>query len=301
MNRKRIEQKITKSRRIYETVEIPKELSEIVEKSIEIGRKRKVISMKKKNYGRIAAATAAAIVLSFTAALNISETFAKAAFEIPIIGSISKVLTFRTYNTVDEDKEIHMEIPKIDETLQNESAEQLVIDVNKEIEKILEEYKQEAEQHISEYKQAFLDTGGTEEEFTQKNIKVDAGYEVKYESDEILSLVITANENWANAYGVQYFYNLDLKNGKYLTLKDLLGEEYIEKANESIKKQMKERMESDENLVYWDGSDGMEGFKTVDENTKFYINQNKNPVVVFEKYEVAPGAYGAQEFEIEKK
>lgn len=301
MNRKRIEQKITKSKRIYETVEIPKELSEIVEKSIEIGRKRKVIFMKKKNYGRIAAATAAAIVLSFTAALNISETFAKAAFEIPIIGSISKVLTFRTYNTIDEDKEIHMEIPKIDETLQNESAEQLVIDVNKEIEKILEEYKQEAEQHISEYKQAFLDTGGTEEEFTQKDIKVDAGYEVKYESDEILSLVITANENWANAYGVQYFYNLDLKNGKYLTLKDLLGEEYIEKANESIKKQMKEQMESDENLVYWDGSDGMEGFKTVDENTKFYINQNKNPVVVFEKYEVAPGAYGAQEFEIEKK
>ena len=45
----------------------------------------------------------------------------------------------------------------------------------------------------------------------KKGIKVDAGYEVKYETEDVLSLEITANENWASAYGIQYFYNLDLK------------------------------------------------------------------------------------------
>ena len=141
-------------------------------------------------------------------------------------------------------------------------------------------------------------TGGTEEEFTEKGIQVDVQYNVKYQSDTRLSLELIANENWCNAYNVQYFYNIDLKNEKTLTLEDILGEDYISIANESIREQMQKRMEDDENLVYWDGSDGIEGFTTVDENTKFYINEKGNPVVVFAPYEIAPGAFGAQEFEI---
>ena len=74
---------------------------------------------------------------------------------------------------------------------------------------------------------------------------------------------------------MQYFYNIDLKNEKTLTLEDILGEDYISIANESIREQMQKRMEDDENLVYWDGSDGIEGFTTVDENTKFYLNEKR--------------------------
>ena len=48
--------------------------------------------------------------------------------------------------------------------------------------------------------------------------------------------------------------------------------------------------------LFW--RDGIEGFTTVDENTKFYLNEKGNPVVVFAPYEIAPGAFGAQEFEI---
>ena len=44
----------------------------------------------------------------------------------------------------------------------------------------------------------------------------------------------------------------------------------------------------------------IDGFKTVDENTNFYINADGNPVVCFEKYEVSPGFMGVQEFVIEK-
>ena len=38
------------------------------------------------------------------------------------------------------------------------------------------------------------------EAFAEKGIKVDAGYEVKYETEDVLSLEITANENWASGY-----------------------------------------------------------------------------------------------------
>ena len=37
------------------------------------------------------------------------------------------------------------------------------------------------------------------------------------------------------------------------------------------------------------------------ENTKFYIGANGNPVIVFDKYEIAPGAFGIQEFEINRQ
>lgn len=232
---------------------------------------------------------------------NTSEAFAATAKQLPIIGAVSKVLTFRNYDTADGEKEIHVEIPEIQEESGNETSERLAADVNREIEKIMEEYKAGAEKRIAEYKEAFLATGGTEAEFAEKGIKVDAGYEVKYETEDILSLEVTANENWTSAYGIRYYYNLDLKNGKKITLKDLLGPDYVNRANESIHAQMKERMAQNPDLAYWDGSNGIDGFSTVDETTKFYIGRSGNPVIVFDKYEIAPGAFGAQKFEVARE
>ena len=63
-------------------------------------------------------------------------------------------------------------------------------------------------------------------------------------------------------------------------------------------------MAEDENNLYFGfgGDDTMQeaGFKTISDDTPFYINENGNPVIVFEKYEIAPGYMGYQEFEITK-
>jgi len=48
-------------------------------------------------------------------------------------------------------------------------------------------------------------------------------------------------------------------------------------------------------MQYW-----YEDSEGINENTKFYMNEAGNPVIVFEKYEIAPGAAGQQEFQIEK-
>lgn len=41
------------------------------------------------------------------------------------------------------------------------------------------------------------------------------------------------------------------------------------------------------------------GFTTVDETTKFYLNEEGKPVICFAKYEIAPGFMWDQKFVIE--
>ena len=59
-----------------------------------------------------------------------------------------------------------------------------------------------------------------------------------------------------------------------------------------------ENMEEKEGIAFWSKSEG--GFTGVTDKTVFYMNEKENPVIVFDKYEIAPGAYGKLEFEIDK-
>ena len=81
---------------------------------------------------------------------------------------------------------------------------------------------------------------------------------------------------------------------------DVLGSDYITIANESIINQMKARVAENSDYVYWGVTDEadseMTGFTSVDENTKFYLNDQGKVVICFDKYEVAPGFMGRQEF-----
>ena len=55
-------------------------------------------------------------------------------------------------------------------------------------------------------------------------------------------------------------------------------------------------MAADDEAVYFAPEDG--GFRSISEDQGFYINQQGHVVVVFLKYEIAPGCMGTQEFEI---
>lgn len=228
--------------------------------------------------------------------LNSSESFAKGVENIPFIGTVAKVLTIRSYEDSNEDRTIKAEVPQIEVESDNEEVKQAVVDINKEIEALVDEHIKEAETHITEYKEAFLETGGTEEEFTAKNIHANVDYEVKAQNDKMISIVITSYEDWSNAYTEQFFYTLDLSTGDVITLKDVLGDDYINKANDAIREEMKQRVKEDVDMTYFTEDEG--GFVSIDENTQFYVNEAGNPVVVFAKYEVAPGFMGIQEFEI---
>ncbi len=270
----------------YEETEIPAELSLRISEEIARADKRRRRGQILRRNLRAAAAAAAAVI--FTTALNTSTAFAESAGELPVIGAVARVLTFRSYEASDEDLHISVEIPTIEmiESDMNGAARS----VNQEILNLCEQYAQEARTRAQEYRKAFLETGGTEEEWAQHNIQIRVWYEVKSQTDRYLSLAVMGTENWTTAYSETRYYNLDLKDGKLLTLKDVLGENYKQIADEEIRRQMKERADS--------GSVYFEGFEGIDENTPFYLNESGNPVIVFDKYEIAPGSEGQQEFEI---
>ena len=95
-------------------------------------------------------------------------------------------------------------------------------------------------------------------------------------------------------YPLFWLFEFSLKDNSEITLEDLLGPDYINIANESIKAQIA----SDSSGLYFD--EEMGGFTTITPETNFYINEAGNPIIVFQKYEIAAGAAGMPEFEITK-
>lgn len=299
---------IEAARKIYESVPVPDELNkkmlEAVEKNRPGKEQERRIPMKQNNKKKhsiwkgCGIAVAACLVVAVVG-LNTSESFAMAAQELPVIGGLAKVLTVRTYETKEGNVDIEAEVPAIVPEEKEEVDEDFVVDINAEIEKIVADYTEKSQQMFQEYKEAFLETGGTEEEWNERMLEAKVQYEIKYQQDNLLSLVVTGWQSAFNFASESYYYNVDLKEGKNLTLQDLLGDDWVTMANEQIQAQIAERSK-DESNIFFDGSDGIEGFTTVDANTKFYINEAGNVVVVFAKYEIAPGYMGQQEFEIVK-
>ena len=169
--------------------------------------------------------------------------------------------------------------------------------MNQEIYDLCSQYADEAVERAREYKKAFMETGGTEEEWEAHDINIHVGYEIKAQTEAYLSFAVQGTENWSSAYSETKYYNIDLKDNKMVTLADVLGHDYARIADESILRQM-ENMEEKEGIAFWSKSEG--GFTGVTDKTVFYMNEKENPVIVFDKYEIAPGAYGKLEFEIDK-
>lgn len=278
----------------YDNIKIPEELHRRVEQEIEKSRAReKVIQLnRRKRWIRNTAAAAAAVCVAFTAALNTSTAFAEEAAQLPVIGTLARVLTFRNYETEKDGIGIAVEVPTID-MIQTETGIQ-VDEVNQQIYDLCRQYADEAVKRAEEYRKAFLDTGGTEEEWKAHKIQINVGYEIKSQTDQYLSFIVRGTENWSTAYSESRYYNIDVNTGKMVSLANFLGTDYIAAANESIRQQLSQRKEAGE--IFWTEEEG--GFSGITEDAKFYVNETGNPVIVFEKYEIAPGSSGEIEFEI---
>lgn len=292
--------KLEKMKERYDQITIPEELNVRVQQEIQKSRKQQ----DEKRYAgsrhrlkkviRNMGAAAAAVCILFIAALNANPVFAKEAGQLPVIGGLARILTFRSYETETDDIAVAVEIPTIE--MITEDTGITVDAVNQEILDRCSQYAKEAVLRAEEYRAAFLETGGTQQEWAEHKIQINVGYEIKQQSSEYLSFVVRGTESWTTAYSESEYYNLDLKTGEMVTLKDILGEDYVELADESIRGQIAERQKAGETFFAADAG----GFTGISEDVKFYINENNRPVIVFEKYEIAPGSSGEPEFEIAK-
>ena len=297
-------------KRTYEQIEIPGELQETMNRAVRsVDKKKSAARYRKRRMMRAArnlGVAAAAVLLCMTVGVNTNEVLAKELGQLPVIGSLVRVLTITSYHEEDGDHDITVNVPEIEvEETQTAGMSDADIEeaVNAQIQEIVDSHIAQAKEKFAEYKEAFFATGGTEEEWGGRTMDIDVDYEVKYQEGSVLSLELSTFEGWVAAQELRYYYNIDVAQNRELTLKDLLGGDYVNIANESIRQQMKERAAADENLVYWgvtETESGIDGFVSVDEDTDFYINADGNPVVCFGEYEIAPGFMGIQEFEIER-
>lgn len=291
----------------YESIEIPEKLNELVTRTIASQNKeelrmqyeKKKETKNKPLWKRYAAAAAVVILAAGTAGLNTSPAFAEEMSKVPVIGRLAQVLTFRSFQGNAEDVELHVNVPVV----QGANGKELPAKVNAQIQKITADYESRGKAEFAEYKKAFFETGGTEAEWADRTMDLYIDYDVKYFTDDILSLEITTAKSWVSADEERYYYNIDLAKDEPLTLEILLGEDYIDLCNRSITAQIEERMANDENAMFFgfgEDDDMIGGFQTIDANTPFYLNTEGEVVISFPEYTIAPGYMGIQEFVIAK-
>lgn len=271
----------------YDNTPIPEELSERVQAGIREGKAR--YRARRGRTVRRWGATAACFAV-LLAALNLSPTVAKAAAGVPVLGGLFQVLTFVDYDKTEDGIHYDVSAPQV------EAEGDLAERVNTAIQEKLDAHLAKAQQDWDDYREAFFATGGTEEEWAGREMDVIVNYEIKSQTDSRVSFVVTFAEGWVASVEERYYYNLDLAENRDLTLRDYLGEDWVETCNTSIKRQIADSVD-EEGFTYFFTPE-MGGFTTVDETTGFYVREDGTVVVCFPEYSIAAGAAGIPEFPI---
>lgn len=268
----------------YEKIEIPSELEFLVRKTIK--EQEKEMSRKKvSNHKGLIAAAAAGII--FIGGINTSAGMAYALSDLPVVGSIVKVLTFRNYEFNEGNFNAKIETPAID-------------GLESDIEGILN--KQYIEENKDLYNEFIKEVGELKEEgLDDAHMGLDAGYEVKADNDQLLVIGRYIVNTAASSSTTFKYDTIDKQNKILITLPSLFKDDsYVDLISENIKGQMQEQMQNDENVQYWleDEAMGDENFDRIKADQSFFINDQNQLVIAFDKYEVAPGYMGNPEFVI---
>ena len=272
----------------YKEIPIPDNLKKGVEESIMKGKKD---NMKKITFRftKVGTITAAAALIGIVILANSNPSIAYAMKKIPIIGAITDVVTFRTYQDKTKDFEANIKVPKIETDDKDKNIKKAAEEVNKSV----EEY---TDMLIEQYNADMKASEG------EGHYAVDTSYQVITNNDKIFTLRIDTVVAMGGSNSFSKFYHIDKESGNVITLKDLFKDDtdYITVISDNIKKQMKEQMEADELITYFleDEENSEWNFKEIKGDQNFYFNKSGEIVIVFDKYEVAPGFMGIVEFKI---
>ncbi|MCT4543161.1 MAG: RsiV family protein [Vallitalea sp.] len=230
---------------------------------------------------------AASICIVFVGLVNTNTVFAAKLLDIPVLSDLTHFVTIDKLALEDKYRQINIEIPSI-EGIQDTK-------VQEEINNILRE------RGIVVYDKACKEADKIKEKseeagfLTSMPVDVSQNYFLVRNNEEIMSFKVVTTEIGASAYETVDFYNIDLKNSKLLNLSDLFIEnyDYNKDINDEIIRIMKERVKNEDAAYFIDD------FKTINENTNFYINEENKLVLVFNEGEIAASFEGMPEFIID--
>lgn len=233
---------------------------------------------------RIASAAACFIFITLLLLPNVSVSYARALEKIPVIGEIVQVVSIRNYFYSDDMHEMDIDVPKI-EADNSDAADYINKDIDELTKTLVDRFYYD------------LESIGND---AHGSVYVD--YETVTDTDKWFTLKIRVHEAVGSSNTYFKFYHINKLNNKIVQLGDLAANEsFYDVLEKEIKRQMQIRMEEDSNLVYWsDDSIIGKDFVTLAPDNNFYFGENGDLVIVFDKYEVAPGYMGTPEFAIGK-
>ena len=245
-------------------------------------------------------AAAAGVVLVLFVLANTSKTVAMAMQQIPLLGEFVKLITIRDYQY--ENNRYAADITVGELVLEDISgAKGLDASVKAELEKTLAKINAEM-QKISE---DLLDT-------FEETVEAENGPFSTYVKGQLLPtteryVVVKLSCFTAAGSGIEwnYYYTVDLTNGKQIVLADLFadGADYIVPISENIIAQMRQQMAEDERKHFDVENDAFfaDLAEALRKRQAFYVNEWGNIVIGFDEGEVASMSMGSLEFEIDNE
>lgn len=260
----------------YKEIPIPLELNRVVYQALEKRNTKKVLY-------RWGVGVAAAVII-FTTSINVSPAFARTLADVPVVGDIVEVLTFKKITVDEGNYQADLDVPKVE--MDNEALEE---GLNS---KYLAESKALYEKFMSEMEaQKAIGEDG--------HLRVDSGFEIKTDTDHILSIGRYVEETQGSSMTTLHYDTIDKQKQLLVTLPSLFKDDtYIEAISANIKEQMKQQMVEDPSNKYWVDPSEPDAFTSISNDHDFYINAEHQLVISFDEYEVAPGYMGDVEFVI---
>jgi hypothetical protein len=276
----KMDHRLDKLKQHYSQVPIPDELDFIVRKAL--------IKSSKRRFQFKGLAAVGVALLMFIIGINISPPVARAFSSIPGVDQLVKVLTIKEYMVSDDSYNADIKVPAVT----NLTDKALELGLN---EKYLAENEALYDQFQKDMNQLKASGNG--------HLGVNAGYEVKTDTEDILVIARYVVNTVGSSSTKMKYDTIDKKNQVLLSLPMLFkDDEYIEKISENISQQMISRMKEDPGKIFWiekpDANIRVTPFKKIRADQNFYINSKNQLVISFDKYEVAPGYMGIQEFVI---
>lgn len=276
--------KYIKSMASEENTDIPDSVKNKIEETLAALPEKNIHIKKTKILPRIAATAACFIFVIFFLLPNVSVAYAEAFEEIPIIGRLIKVITVRNYFYSDDYHEMDIDVPKVSGE-DGDAADYINNDVNKLTDTLVKQFYKDLD--------SIGDSG-------HSSIYVD--YETVTNTESWFTLKMRVHEAAGSSNTYYKYYHIDKKSGKIIKLSDLSEDEgFLETLEKEIRQQMRSQMDNDGSKIYWlDDSIIGKDFVAITPEHNFFWNENGDLVIVFDKYEVAPGAMGTPEFTVDK-
>lgn len=213
---------------------------------------------------------AAALAL-FIAVPNVSPSAAAAMADVPVLGAIVEIITFRQYTYDDGHRSADIAVPELEG---GEVAEE-----------VNDQVRAYTDQLIARFQESCREESGGE------YYGLDAACSVVTNTDQWFTLRIDTTEVQASSYQTSRFYHIDKTTGEVVTLGDLFreGADYSAALSSEVRRQMEENTGTD--TVYFP-----EELTDIGPEQNFYWNADGDLVLVFDEYSVAPGSMGMPEF-----